>query len=80
MKYADLYLKVKNNFYKIFTTCYAQIRPKIKNAQNLLKVGTLDSSHMPISILLSKVILTKYLPSPLQNQNFVNTKKNTYGK
>ena len=33
---------VKNNFYEIFTTCYAQNGPKFKNAQNLLKFGTCD--------------------------------------
>ena len=28
-------------------TCSAQIGPKIKSAQNLLKLGTFDTSNMP---------------------------------
>ena len=40
-KYADLNLDFKNDFCEIFTTCYAQISPKIKKAQNLLKFGRL---------------------------------------
>ena len=32
---------VKNSFYQIFTTCYAQNSPKIKSPQNLLKFGNL---------------------------------------
>ena len=40
----------------------AQIGPKIKNAQNLLKLGTFDISNMQVSILISKIILMKYLP------------------
>ena len=44
------------------TTCLAQIGPKIKSAQNLLKFGTFNISNMPISILMSKMIFIKYLP------------------
>ena len=35
---------------------------KIKYAQKLLKFGLIDISSMPISILMSKIILMKYLP------------------
>ena len=42
-------------------TCYVQIGPKIKSAQNLLKFGTFDTSNMPISVLMSKTIFIKYL-------------------
>ena len=36
--------------------------PKIENAQKLLKFGTLNILNMPISsILMSKMIFTKYL-------------------
>ena len=38
------------------------IRPKIENAQDLLKFNTFDISDMPILILMSKMIFTKYLP------------------
>ena len=48
----------KNN-YELFTTCWVQIGPKIKNAQNLLKFGTIDISNIPISISMSKTIFTK---------------------
>ena len=41
---------------------WAQIGPKIKNAQNLLKFGLTDISNVPISILMSKIIFMKYLP------------------
>ena len=54
-KYPGLYFNVKNNFYEILTTCQAQIGPKIKNTQNLLKFGSLDISNMPISILMQKM-------------------------
>ena len=47
----------------MFTTCQAQIGPKIKNAQNLLKFDTFEVSDMPISILMSKIVFIKYLPS-----------------
>ena len=40
----------------------AQISPKIKNAQNVLKFSTFDISNILISILMSKVIFIKYLP------------------
>ena len=32
---------VKNSFYQIFITCYAQNSPKINCPQNLLKFGNL---------------------------------------
>ena len=32
----------KNNYHEILTTCQAQISPKIRNAQNLLKFGISD--------------------------------------
>ena len=35
----------------------------MKNAQNLLKFGTLDISNIPISILMSKMIFMKYVPA-----------------
>ena len=50
-------------FYEIFTTCQAQIGPKIKNAQNLFKLGTLNVSNMMISNLISKMIFIKNLPT-----------------
>ena len=53
---------VKDNFYEIFTTCSVQIDPKIKSSQNLLKFGTIDTSNISISILMSKIIFIKYLP------------------
>ena len=40
----------------------AQIVPKIKNVQNLLKFGTSNISSMLISILMSKITFIKYLP------------------
>ena len=46
----NLNFNVKNNFYQIFTTCWAQIGPKTKNAQNLLKLRTFDISNIPILI------------------------------
>ena len=49
-------------FIKYWTTCSAQIGPKIKNAQDLLTFGTFDISNIPIWILMSKVIFIKYLP------------------
>ena len=58
-KYANLYFDVKNDFYQIFTTWWAQILLKIKNAQDLLKFGTFDISNMPISIFMSKIIFMK---------------------
>ena len=48
--------------YEIFTTCYAQIGPKIKNSQNLLEFGTSNISSMLISILMSATAFMKYLP------------------
>ena len=53
-QYTNFYFNVKNDFYKIFSTCFAQISPKIKNAQNLLKFDTFNISNMPISIFISK--------------------------
>ena len=41
--------------------------PKIKNAQNLLNFGTLDISNIPISILMSKMMFMKYLPTVRPN-------------
>ena len=38
----------------MFVVCLAQISSKIKNTQNLLKIGLLNISNMPISILNSK--------------------------
>ena len=61
-KYGDLHFNVKNNFYEIFATCYAQIIPKIKNAQDRLKFSTFDISNIPVLILISKIIFMKYLP------------------
>ena len=43
---------LKNKFHEIFTTCLAQIGPKIKRAQTLLKFGAIDISNMAISILM----------------------------
>ena len=54
---------VKNNFYEIFTTCSAQIGSKIESAQDLLKFGVFDNLNIPISILMSKMIFIKYLPT-----------------
>ena len=61
-KYTNLDFDVKNDFYKIFTICSAQIVPKIRSTQNLLKFGTFHISNIPISILMSKIIFIKYLP------------------
>ena len=33
----------------------------MENAQNLLKLGRIDISNIPISILMSKMIFMKYL-------------------
>ena len=66
-KYTDFDFNVKNNFCQIFTTCYVQISPKIKNAQNLLKSGTLDISNILISISMSKKVFMKYLPAARRN-------------
>ena len=46
----------------LFTTYQAQIGPKIKHAQNLLKFGIFDISNIFISILMSKIIFINYLP------------------
>ena len=54
---------VKDYFYQIFSICLAQICPKIKRTQNLLKFGTLDILNIPVLILMSKIIFMKYLPS-----------------
>ena len=40
----------------------AQIVPKTKSAQDLLKFGTFNISNMPISVLMLKNIFIKYLP------------------
>ena len=47
---------------KYLTPVRAQIGPKVKSAQNLLKFGAFKISNMLISILTSKMILIKYLP------------------
>ena len=36
--------------------------PRLKNAQNLLKFDIFDISNMPISLLISKIIVIKYSP------------------
>ena len=59
---AKLYFNVKNNFYEVFITCWAQIAPKIKTALNLLKFDTFDITNIAISILMSEMIFMKYLP------------------
>ena len=46
---------VENNFYEIFITCSAQIGPKIKNAPNLLKLGTFDILNTTNLILISMI-------------------------
>ena len=43
----------------------AQIDPKIKGAQDLLKFGTFDVSNAPIWILVWKMIFMKYLPGQI---------------
>ena len=48
------------------TTCYAQIGPKIKSAQNLLKFGTFNISNMPIWMLVSKMVFMKYLAGQIK--------------
>ena len=49
--------------YKICLLCLAQIGPKIKSDQYLLKFGTFGIWNMLISILMSKIIFHKYFPS-----------------
>ena len=61
-EYPDLDFDVKSFFHSILTTSLAQIGPKIKSAQSLLKFGTFDISNILISILMSKIIFIKYLP------------------
>ena len=61
-EYLNFDSDVKNYTLEILTTCTAQIGPKIKSAQNLLKFGTFNISNMPISTLMSKMIFIKYLP------------------
>ena len=62
---------VKNNFYEIFITCYAQIGPKINSTQNLLKFSTFDVSNIPVWILMSKFfsLNTYHLFGPKWSQN-----------
>ena len=51
-------------FMKYLTTYLAQIGPKSKNAQDLLKFGTTDISNILISILISKKKkFKKFLPT-----------------
>ena len=40
----------------------AQTAPNIKSAQNLLEFGGFGISNIPISILMSKMILPKLIP------------------
>ena len=61
-EYSDLDFDVKNYLYEILTTCSAQIGSKTKSAWNLLKFSTFDISHLPISILMSKIIFVICLP------------------
>ena len=61
-EYLNFDSDVKNYTLEILTTCTAQIGPKIKSAQNLLKFGTFNISNMSISTLMSKMIFIKYLP------------------
>ena len=46
----------------MFTICWTQNGPQIKNALNLLKFGKYDISNIPIGILMSRIIFIKYLP------------------
>ena len=48
--------------YKICLFCLAQIGPKIKSDQNLLKFGTFGIWNLPILILMSKMVFDKYFP------------------
>ena len=60
-------------FYEIFANYSAQIGPKVKNVQNLLKFGWIFISNMLISILMSKRLFIKYLPpgrDPNLSQNW----------
>ena len=54
--------------------CLAQIGPKMKSTQNLLKFGTSNISNMQISILMSKNFFIKYLP--IVRPQFVSKWKN----
>ena len=54
-------LTLKIIFYEIFTTCYAQFSPKIRNIQNLLKFGSFHISIVMILNLMSKIIFEKFL-------------------
>ena len=60
-EYLNFDSDVKNYILEILTTCTAQIGPKIKSAQNLLKFGTFDILNTSISTLMSKMIFIKYL-------------------
>ena len=55
----------------IFMTYLPPVRPKIfpksKNAQNLLKIDTCDTSNIPISILMLKNIFILFGPNQSQN-------------
>ena len=55
LKYIDFDFDVKNDFYEIYTTCKAQIGPKTKGTQNLLRFETFGISNMPISIVISRM-------------------------
>ena len=71
-EYPDLEINVKDSIYEKFTTCLAQIGPKIKSTQNLLKFGKFNISNMPISILMSKMVFMKYI---LLGLNWCQNKK-----
>ena len=60
-------------FYEIFANYSAQIGPKVKNVQNLLKFAWIFISNMLISILMPKWLFIKYLPpgrDPNLSQNW----------
>ena len=63
---------MKDNIYEKFTTCLAQIGPKIRSTQNLLKFGKFSISNRPILILMSKMVFMKYL---LLGLNWYQNKK-----
>ena len=53
----------------IFIKHLLLVGPKMKNAYNSLKFGTLDTSNTPISILLSKIIPIRFLPAVMRNKS-----------
>ena len=73
-----IFFKVKKKCYEIFAICLAQISSKIKNTQNLLKIGLLNISNMPISISnwkkKNQIFTTCYpkiSPKIKDNQHFI---------